>query len=618
VKLYRQLLLFTLAATVVPLVLGLTSMSLNESRLAAQVLEQQREAAERLAERVGRDVLEVVERVEKALGLVDPGGMSPEELRGLLALVYKQSEDIVQVCLLDALGQPVAPGLFLEDPSRYPEYAGRLPVSAAQHEAFVARLPWRQAAAAPAGSAVLGAVALHPGAGVPGLAVAVPVAPGTGERLTAGVELSLAGLAGRLDAAAGLRGLRAALVDADGLVLAHPEPGRVAARASVQATPGFLALQGAGRSGALVEGEAVHAYARVEPLGWAVLLEQPRDAGWAEVRRIRVSTLGWTGLSILGLAGLGWGFSRRITRDLGAFERAAQAFGRGVLETRISARGSAELSLLAKTFNRMGAELQASRQEIERWNQELSARVEARTRELEVAQRRLLETGKLAAIGQLGAGVAHEINNPLVGILGNTQLLLQRLPEVDERREALLKIERAAKRTREVVQNLLRFSEVDAEAEHLPCDLRKVLEDAVSLTRERLLGQGIRLRWELAERLPRVLGAPRQLMQVFLNLVDNARVAMPGGGELCLTTRATGEGVEVEVRDTGKGIPPEDLPRIFEPFFTTKDVWTNTGLGLSVAYRVVADHGGRIEVDSAPGRGSSFRVLFPAAGGDDA
>ncbi|HSA23747.1 MAG TPA: ATP-binding protein [Myxococcota bacterium] len=619
-KLYRQLLLFMLTATIVPLVLGLISMALNEARVGEQILEQRREAALRLAERAGRDVMDVVERVQKALGYAELGRMTPEELRGLLAIVYKQSEDIVQVSLVDQSGLPVVPGLYLEEPSRYPEYVGRLAVSAEQHAAFEKRLPWRQAAEAPAGSAVIGAPVVQPGAALLALPLAIPVSTGAQApgRWTAGVELSLGGLSERLQAAAGLRGLTAALVDEDGRLLAHPDSQRVLARSSLADSPGFLALRGGPRSGALVADEAVHAYARVEPLGWALLLTQPRDVGWAEIRAIRASTLGWTGLSILGLATLGWGFSRRITRDLRAFELGAEAFARGDLATRIEAHGSAELELLAGTFNRMGSELQASRAEIEAWNRELAARVEARTRELELAQRRLLETGKLAAIGQLGAGVAHEINNPLVGILGNVQLLLLKLPEGDPRREALQKIERSAKRTREVVQNLLRFSEADADGEHMPCDLHKVMEDALSLTQERLLAQGIRVRWERAERLPRLLGAPRQLMQVFLNLVDNARVAMPQGGELCLATRATEEGVLAEVRDTGRGIPAENLKRIFEPFFTTKDVWTNTGLGLSVAYRIVAEHGGRIDVESEVGRGSAFRVVFPKMEGGDA
>jgi two-component system, NtrC family, sensor kinase len=619
-KLYRQLLLFMLTATIVPLVLGLVSMSLNEGEVAGKILEQRREAAERLAERAGRDVMDVVERVQKSLGYAELGRMTPEELRGLLAIVYKQSEDIDQVSLLDGAGLPVVPGLFLEEPARYPEYVGRLAVSPAEHAAFDSRLPWRKAAAAPAGSAVIGAPVTRPGAAALLLPLAIPVAPGAeaATRWTAGVELSLSGLGERLEAASGLRGWTAALVDEDGKLLAHPDARRVLARESLGDSPGFLALRGGAPSGALVADETVLAYARVEPLGWALLLTQPRDAGWAEIRSIRVSTLGWTGLSILGLAGLGWGFSRRITRDLRAFEAAAEAFGRGRLETRIEARSSAELRLLAGTFNKMGSELQSSRAEIEAWNRELAARVEARTRELELAQRRLLETSKLAAIGQLGAGVAHEINNPLVGILGNVQLLLLKMDEGDARREALIKIERSAKRTREVVQNLLRFSEADAEGEHVPCDLHKVLEDALSLTQERLLAQGIRIRWERAEHLPSLLGASRQLMQVFLNLVDNARIAMPQGGELCLRTRQTEEGVEVEVRDTGKGIPPEDLKRIFEPFFTTKDVWTNTGLGLSVAYRIVADHGGRIDVDSEVGRGSAFRVVFPRLESGDA
>jgi signal transduction histidine kinase len=616
-RFYRQLLLFMLAATVVPLVLGLVSLRLNEARLATQVLEAQREVADRLAERAGREVMGVLARVQQALGYAELDAISDEELRGLMAIVYRQAEDIVQVALLDGEGEARVPGVYLEDPRLHPEYAGRLGVSREEHAAFLARLPWQQALRAPAGSVVLGAPLARQAVPAGGLPVAVPVelaARGRPARWVAGVELSLAGLADALEGAIGPRGFCAWLLDEEGRALL---PTRCGPAPEFHAFGLEVATWPPG-SWANVAGDRLWAGARLEPLGWRLALMQPRELGWAQIRQARLASLGFTGLSILGLAVLGWAFSRRVTRDLRALEAAAVAYGQGRLDTRVEARSTAELDLLAGTFNRMGTELRASREEIEAWNRELTARVEQRTRELAVAQERLLETSKLAAIGQLGAGVAHEINNPLVGILGNVQLMLLKLPPEDPRREALVKIERAAKRTRDVVQKLLRFSEADGGTEHQPCDLHQVMEDALSLTQERILAQGVQVQWERAAEDPVVLADARQLTQVFLNLLDNARNAMPAGGRLTLATRRLADGVLAEVRDTGRGIPPENLGRIFEPFFTTKDVWTNTGLGLSEAYRIVADHGGHLEAESRSGHGSVFRVSLPVAEAADA
>jgi len=160
----------------------------------------------------------------------------------------------------------------------------------------------------------------------------------------------------------------------------------------------------------------------------------------------------------------------------------------------------------------------------------------------------------------------------------------------------------------------LRFSEQEEDSEHVEVNLRQVLEDAYSLTEQQLQDQDITTNWKI-ESENKVIGDHRQLMRVFLNLFANARTAMNKGGNLTIAMRLTGEGmVRVDISDTGKGIDAGQLDRIFEPFFTTKDVWTNTGLGLSVAYRVVSDHGGQISVESEPGSGSVFSVLLPANG----
>ena len=366
---------------------------------------------------------------------------------------------------------------------------------------------------------------------------------------------------------------------------------------------------------AFFEKDKLFAFSRVGLTGWGVVLHEERDSAWAEVKRSRLVTMTGTGFSILALLLLGGLFTGRINKNLRKMAAAAEAFAKGDLSTRVEVKTRDELGLLAKTFNLMGEELQASREEIEGFNRELAQRVEERTQELAVAHQRLLQTSKLAAIGQLGAGVAHEVNNPLVGILGNVQLLKLKGPEWSKRQEVLEEMEGAAKRCRDVIQKLLRFSELESESDHSACDINQVLLDAHSLMEQRLLSQGVKSDWLLDEQLPEILGDHRQLMQVFLNLFSNALTAMPDGGKLNIQTMIDGkERLLVEVRDDGVGIPSDCVDKIFDPFFTSKDVWTNTGLGLSESYRIVTDHGGRIDVESKLGKGSLFRIELPWIG----
>jgi signal transduction histidine kinase len=305
---------------------------------------------------------------------------------------------------------------------------------------------------------------------------------------------------------------------------------------------------------------------------------------------------------------------RAAVAGLARIESAARALGAGELAVRLPVRGADEVAQVSRTFNAMAEELQRSREKLERWNEELQAEVEARTAELRTAQAHLVEAQKLAAIGQLGAGVAHEINNPLTSILGYAQLLAESAPKGSADRELLEQIEAQARRCRDITWSLQRFSEQEAEPRPRELDASEVVRDALSLVRTQLLGSGIPLAVDLPAPGPRVRGDPGHLAQVVLALLSNARTACAGkaGAEVRVSVGEEGGEVRIAVRDGGKGIAPEHLPRIFEPFFTTKDVWSNVGLGLSVAYRIVTEHGGRIQVESAPGQGSTFTVSLPA------
>jgi two-component system, NtrC family, sensor kinase len=615
-KLYHQLILFVLAATAIPLLVGFVILRHNESQLEERLLSSRAESATRLAEVVQREMKEVFERVQDALGYASVEEMSDAELTGLLGILYKQSEDIIQVALLNQAGDELIPGVYLDNPKSYPEYAGRLSVSKEEHAHFISHLPLEKSITAAPGSVVLGVPHLIEGHASIGISFVVPRLLGTGtKRWLAVVELSLEPIIRRVLETGDTRGWSASLVDDQGKVIADPEREKIVARSDLSGLAVVARMQ-ADPQGAFFEKDSLTAFAVVPQLDWGVIISQSRFEALSEVRTTRRITVAWTSISILALLLLGGLFTGRITKNLRKLLNTAEEFSKGNLDSRVDIHSKNEVGLLSLTFNRMGDELKASREEIEAWNRELAQRVEERTRELKIASQRLLETSKLAAIGQLGAGVAHEINNPLVGILGNVQILLSKFDGPEKHKAMLAKIESAAKRCREVTQNLLRFSEQEEDPEHAQVDLRQVLEDAYSLTEQQLQDQAITTNWKI-ESEQKVVGDHRQLMRVFLNLFANAKTAMNKGGNLTIAMRQTGEGMaRIDISDTGKGIDAGQLDRIFEPFFTTKDVWTNTGLGLSVAYRVVSDHGGQISVDSQPGSGSVFSVLLPVSGAE--
>jgi len=224
----------------------------------------------------------------------------------------------------------------------------------------------------------------------------------------------------------------------------------------------------------------------------------------------------------------------------------------------------------------------------------------------------LMQSEKLASIGMLAAGVAHEVNTPLTGISSYAQMLKQKYPPEHPDRKLLERIENQTFRASRIVNALLNLAH-QKQPELAVIDLHLVLNETLALLEHELKRGKIRVLRELDPKLPQVLGDSNKLQQVFLNLVLNSRDAMPDGGSVTLRTRLDGERVVVEVADTGVGIPPEALPKIYDPFFTTKRVGQGTGLGLALSYGIVQEHNGSIEVASEVGRGTTMTLSFPAA-----
>jgi signal transduction histidine kinase len=249
-------------------------------------------------------------------------------------------------------------------------------------------------------------------------------------------------------------------------------------------------------------------------------------------------------------------------------------------------------------------------------NARLYEGVKQQMAELKQTQAQLVQSTKLAAIGELAANIAHEINNPLTTVLGFASFLSERMPVTDPMREELGLIQEEASRARDIVRDLLQFSrQRDFSPES--ADVNTVLEQVISMVRRQGALSAVNVQERYARNLPAVELDVSRMKQVFLNIINNAVYVMPNGGSLIIRTEALNGGVRIAFQDSGPGIAPEHRDRIFDPFFTTKPEVSGTGLGLSVSLGIVQSHGGTIEVQTEVGRGSTFTVALPLRLDDD-
>jgi two-component system, NtrC family, sensor kinase len=330
---------------------------------------------------------------------------------------------------------------------------------------------------------------------------------------------------------------------------------------------------------------------------------------------------------LLGLL-VGWVARRQLIRPVAALVHATRRVASDQLEAEIPVTWSGELGTLATSFNEMTRSLRQARTEVQDLMQGLEQQVQDRTSALRAAQDQLVRSEKLSSLGRLSASIAHEINNPLAGILTFAKLMVRTLeggvPDDATRRtlvKHLLLVQRETERCTAIVRNLLDFAR-ERPLSVKDVDLNTVVEEALQLLANPIQLNDLRLEKSLGA-LPPVRADFGQLRQACVNVIMNACEALQRGGHLRVATRVVGAGrwVEMEFRDDGPGIPAERLPRIFDPFFTTKE--KGTGLGLSVVYGIVERHGGTIEVESHPGQGTRVAIRIPPvvpadAGGEKA
>jgi len=625
-RLLPKLLLLMVGVAAIPLGLaGYNSIRISQDVTRTQV----REAQLRLAENITQPVHAFLQ--ETAFALVNAGhsydfaSLPPGERNGALKLVFLLLPQVDVISLQDPAGASVVPPVALA-PGEDPEGSrGRASRTQAELDEFLAKLPF--AAAKKSGTSASAPYAYR-GTRGPHVAMAVPLDSG----LVLGAEISLDHVSRSLDAFhLGERG-EAFLLDRAGVIALHRDAAKTGK--SLAAEP-FIAerlRERASGAGEFTDAAGVRwtgAYAPIGPgIDWGIVVAQPEADAFVASVSLRNQTALWLVASLLFAVVLAGFYANEVRRPIGAVADGARALAGGALGTRITTVDTKdEVGDLANAFNEMATRLQAQVTEIERqneeiraWNATLSLKVDERTRALREAQARLVQTKKLAALGELGAGVAHELNNPLAAVRGFAQLLIAHRTPEDKEMKALKTIEEQAGRCSEIVTRLLRFSQEATRTAREKVDLHKVLSDALTLVEGRIRDADVKIHQELAAALPPILGSAGELREVIWHILSNARNAMSGGGNLTIRTWSEvgkqGEEVKISFGDTGKGIDPEIADRIFEPFFTTKTEWRGTGLGLAVVHRIMTDHGGTVDVASEPGKGALFTLAFPVATAD--
>jgi len=317
---------------------------------------------------------------------------------------------------------------------------------------------------------------------------------------------------------------------------------------------------------------------------------------YSDLRRQAVFTfLGITSLSMITAFIISYLLSTNISRSIRKLAHASHEMAAGNLDTSVDIKAKDELGELAGTFNFMALALKERDERLK-----------------EYATKKIMESERLALIGQLAAGVAHEINNPLQGILAYSCLLVENSAADDPNRALLEKVAQQATRCKNIIRGLLDFSR-ETRPQMSYQQVNVILQETLSLVERQALFQNIAIVRNLNPSLPPAVIDPSQMQQVFMNIVINAAEAMEGGGTLTVTTRtdASNRFIEVEITDTGIGIAKENLEKIFDPFFTTKGVGHGTGLGLAVSYGIVKKHHGALEVRSEIGKGATFIIRLP-------
>jgi signal transduction histidine kinase len=625
VKLVHKLLALMLLTGAAPLaVVSLLLITIGRGQVSSTVEHVHRLEADAAATRV-RDLLDRAE--ERLRGDFESAidSMSDAEIATWLVYVLQKPDNIFtlrQVALHDSVGQRIGEPVRVPAESIPAEHRDRYLVREADVAEFLGRAPVAEAMSSR--EARVSSVYVSEARREALVALSLPITDRLGQlKWVVCGELSLRDVQRIVsDVTIGSVG-HAYLVDAEGRAVAHPQFDLVLSRASL--TGNGIVEQAIAAHGAQalafddVDGEPqLGAHSPVLFEGWRLIVEQPARDAYRPVEEMKTRAAFVLAIALAATLACGVLWVRSVNGPLRRVVDGMRRIRDGNFSHRLEISTRDEIGELAESFNVMGRMLERGKREIEAWNRELQDRVDAKTRALEEAQAQLIQSAKLSSVGQLGAGVAHELNNPLAGIVGQAALLNRRLKKADldeEERAKLLgyveHVQAESSRCREIIHGLLSYAQAAGGGGTADMDLNASLEKLLVLVDNNARSQGIELVAQLDPSLPSIRNNEQQVQQVVMHVVTNALQAMAETGTLTVRTRAVAEGVAIDVSDTGRGIAAEHLDRVFEPFFTTKDVWESTGLGLAVCYSIVEAHGGRIEVESELGRGSTFTVVLP-------
>jgi signal transduction histidine kinase len=326
---------------------------------------------------------------------------------------------------------------------------------------------------------------------------------------------------------------------------------------------------------------------------WRLITEVPVSDALLELRQLRQMSLWLSAFLALVVIALALGMAGTIVAPVRRLVSATRRLATGDLTARVQIREPNEIGELGTAFNDMAAEL---------------AQTSARVHELH--DREIERAGQLATVGELAAGVAHEIKNPLVGISGGLDLVMRHTQDDSKLRPIVDEIDRQVSRIDVAVKDLLQFAR-PATPNFAPADVNEIVERALTLVRPTADTAGVRIAVETG-RLPRVLADEEMIRQSLVNLIMNSVQATEAGGRVRVITKPREDGVEIRISDTGTGIPPDQLSQIFRPFFTTKH--QGTGLGLSITQSVIERHHGTLSVKSDVGKGTTFTLMLPRDG----
>jgi two-component system, NtrC family, sensor kinase len=559
-----------------------------------------------------------------AVGYLEFDSMNAAEKSGALRMLYSQFPSINIITLFGPDNEPAVNSVYLTDPAAAGGvFADHQPVDRNSLNEYADRLPLQSAMAE--GLPALSEVYLTADAKLPAVAAVIPFSPTEqGQVWALAIEITLAPLQNELEDFLVGRNSQVMVVDSQRRRILHASH---AINMSTDITPvgsNFDPLFESQQPNLVAKieddrAELIAASVAIKELGWHFIISQPEDIAYRCVHGMRNQLLFWLVSGALLAMILGYGFSKTISQPILECSAMATKLGGGNLLARVHIDSRDEIGILGKNLNFMGQQLdkshkhiQAQNIELRGWNEELEQRVTERTAQLKKLQAQLLQAQKMAAIGDLGAGIAHELNNPMVGILGLTQLVIEKMEPDSSACRSLKAVEKEALRCRQIIADLLAFSQGGGGQERIRCNFNSIIKRSIGLTVNQYNSEGIAIEDKLEALSSTVLADAGGLEQVILQLFSNAKNAMPSGGSITAeTSNPEPELIELVVRDTGKGIAPENITRVFEPFFTTKDNWSGKGLGLSVAYTLIQEHNGEITVESNPGEGAVFTILLP-------